>query len=309
MQANYQRRRFNTTSLNHPVRLFPGNQIVDVEDEPETKQESKDENSQSSQEAPESIGEEEPGFRPLVRDPNSGPDGGGSVRGNSNLESQSDCPGMPAAQPVENPVTDPGAVDGHLAQSATGRPDGHLTGSSLNTEVTISNARQIPAAQPVENLVTDPGAVDGLMIPKVDFDQFDQSTGWNELWRLEKDGNNYRWRLRFVTQRVSRSAGKLTAKLARKLKDRPGKGRHQASRQDAARLQRRAESASVSLRASAERRAEGQKLSAGNKGRTAGSNDPVVQHEQVPGLQGLAQRNGMSGLSVDEWPEEIELKA
>jgi hypothetical protein len=89
-------------------------------------------------------------------------------------------------------------------------------------------------------------------------EQFDQSTGLEELWRIEKDGENrYRWRLRFAAGRPGRPGGKITPAIRRKLKKRPGKGRHAESREVAARFRDRAEYLAEQLRKVSELRVKG----------------------------------------------------
>jgi hypothetical protein len=146
------------------------------------------------------------------------------------------------------------------------------------------NTRQIPGEIPgqmpnVELMTGDGG--------------FDQSTGWEDLWRIEKDGNNYRWRLRFTTDRRSRPGGKITPAIRRKLKRRPGKGRHLASRKVAERLRRRAELVAERIRASDLRGALGKDDATRVNGRkNARPHDSALEREQMPGLREL-----------DNWPE------
>jgi hypothetical protein len=60
---------------------------------------------------------------------------------------------------------------------------------------------------------------------------------WSELWRLEKDGRGgFRYVLRFVTPKLWRNGGPITGDVAVKLESRPGKGRHQQSRDEKRRL-------------------------------------------------------------------------
>jgi hypothetical protein len=125
-------------------------------------------------------------------------------------------------------------------------------------------------------------------------EQFDQSTGWEDLWRIEKDGETrYRWRLRFTADRRGRPGGKITPAIRRKLKRRPGKGRHGASRREADRLRDRAEYLAEQLRKVSELRAKGKNHSAGNDGRAnARAGDPDAQREQMPDVREL-----------DRWPD------
>jgi len=129
-------------------------------------------------------------------------------------------------------------------------------------------------------------------------EQFDQSTGWDELWRIEQDGESrYRWRLRFSAGRRSRPGGKITAAIRRRLKRRPGKGRHGDSRRDAERFRDRAEYLAEQLRKVSELRAKGKNLSAGDDGRSnARAGDSDAQHRQVPDVRELDSWTGVSDL-------------
>jgi hypothetical protein len=213
--------------------------------------------------------------------------------------------GKPVSRPVENPVIDPTKLDGHFSGQVDGQKsgiwNGHLTGSPLETEFTDSNTRQIPGHRPVENPLVNPSKLDGLdtpELPGLNFNELDQSTGWDELWRLEKDGNNYRWRLRFTPERVSRGAGKVGADIRRRLGQRPGKGRHQASRQDAERLKWRAEFTAVGLRTMPKRRIVGQNDTSTDAGRNPGTHNPDIKHEQVSDVSGMAQWEDMPDLPI-----------
>jgi hypothetical protein len=68
----------------------------------------------------------------------------------------------------------------------------------------------------------------------------DTSSIWGKLWRLERNGAYYKWRLAFTPERCSRSGGKLTPEIVRALQSRPGHGRHAASRENAELLRKRA---------------------------------------------------------------------
>jgi hypothetical protein len=120
-------------------------------------------------------------------------------------------------------------------------------------------------------------------------EQFDQSTGWEDLWRIEKDGETrYRWRIRFTADRRGRPGGKITPAIRRKLRRRPGKGRHGDSRREAERLRDRAEYLAEQLRKVSERRAKGQGYTDPvDKRRNARAGDPDAQREQMPDVREL----------------------
>src|SRR5215813_11205200 len=91
---------------------------------------------------------------------------------------------------------------------------------------------------------------------------FEKPTIWADLWRMERDGNRYRWRLRFASQRCSRSGGDLTPGILRLLRRTPGKGRHAESREKAELLRNRS---------------------------TYLASLPTLEREQTPGLRELEQ--------------------
>jgi hypothetical protein len=120
-------------------------------------------------------------------------------------------------------------------------------------------------------------------------EQFDQSTGWEDLWRIEKDGETrYRWRLRFTADRRGRPGGKITPTIRRKLRRRPGKGRHGDSRREAERLRDRAKYLAEQLRKVSELRAKGAGYTDPvDKRRNARAGDPDAQREQMPDVREL----------------------
>jgi hypothetical protein len=124
--------------------------------------------------------------------------------------------------------------------------------------------------------------------------EFDQASGWDDLWRIEKDGENrYRWRLRFTTDRRSRPGGRITPAIRRKIKRRPGKGRHGDSRRAAERFRRRAELIAERLRAGDQGRAFGKSDAAAGGGRpNTRAHDSDLEREQMPAVREL-----------DKWPE------
>ncbi len=77
---------------------------------------------------------------------------------------------------------------------------------------------------------------------------FARPTGWGKLWRIERNGNYYIYRLRFVDsaetpkeyQRITWRGGKITPQIEAKFKQRKGRGRHADSRTDADRFRGRA---------------------------------------------------------------------
>jgi len=171
-------------------------------------------------------------------------------------------------------------------------------GNKSNARMEVRASKRDAAPNTRGNAQQAPRVFDALenQIPGQMPEQFDLATGWEDLWRIEKDGETrYRWRLRFTADRRGRPGGKITPEIRRKLKKRPGKGRHADSRQAAERLRRRAGLIAERLRASDRRR------DVGKSNRTDGDDrrspntridNPPLEREQMPGLREL-----------DNWPE------
>lgn len=70
---------------------------------------------------------------------------------------------------------------------------------------------------------------------------------WGKLWRIEKNGRYYVYRLRFHPDRITKPGGKITAAIEAKCHNRKGKGRHKESREEATRLRSRAFDIAVRL--------------------------------------------------------------
>lgn len=111
--------------------------------------------------------------------------------------------------------------------------------------------RQIPntkAESPSQMPYTTNATTESL--EDVDFSvvAFARPTGWGKLWRIERNGNYYIYRLRFVDsaetpkeyQRITWRGGKITPQIEAKFKQRKGRGRHADSRTDADRFRGRA---------------------------------------------------------------------
>jgi hypothetical protein len=96
-----------------------------------------------------------------------------------------------------------------------------------------------------------------------------QPTGWGQLWRIERNGENYyRYALRFLDsaevpkdlKKTRRQGGKITPQIEVKLANRRGRGRHADTRLDAARLRSRAINLAERIRSSATGRTTGDNL-------------------------------------------------
>lgn len=170
-----------------------------------------------------------------------------------------------------------------MAESSNARtPESQIPESAqvLSPEQ-IPNARQIPEANARQIPESDDDDLSGFwnQIPETaDFDQPDLERA--ELWRLEKDGNYCRWRLRFTKERCSRPGGQITDAIAQILADRPGKGRHAEGREDSERLRREAEHYANRLRTSTRGRPAGTKPKQGRK-----DADRFTRRRQMPELQ------------------------
>lgn len=172
---------------------------------------------------------------------------------------------------------------------------------SVDTSTYKPNARQIPGKYPASARTVE--VVDWGQMPVVeainDRESFDSSSGYEDLWRLEKDGPNYRWRLRFVPGKVSRKGGRINANVRRLLSNRPGKGRHAKSRGDADRLRRRAEFAAIGIRSGSQRRLTGKDQPSSDTGRAiARPNDSDIGSEQMREVSELDQWENMPDLPV-----------
>jgi hypothetical protein len=163
------------------------------------------------------------------------------------------------------------------------------------------NTRGLLAEKPGKSPDEDSGLLDQMPETETltDFENLDQSAGWDDLWRIEKDGANYKWRLRFGSTRPTRPGGRITPEIRKRLKARPGKGRHAGSRADAERLGRRAELAAIGLRPGAKSGPKGQVNPTNDEGRAnARADHSDSERVQMPGMPELDQWNNMPDLPV-----------
>lgn len=171
---------------------------------------------------------------------------------------------------------------------------GDLDGGQMLTANPRAGSGQIPAQIPVQipTLKTN----DLAQIPADDFDlagiwenesepQIPTDDPWAELWRAEKDGRgNYRFALRFVKRRIYEKGGPLTPAVERWLEaSRRGRGRHDASRNDADRLRGFAEHLAAN-RGNAATRGNGRSGATDSPGPGAWS----AQRSDLSGVPGLA---------------------
>lgn len=155
-----------------------------------------------------------------------------------------------------------------------------------------------------------PQAANAPNAPNVTFENTDfaRPTGWGKLWRMERNGVYYRYRLRFTNsgetpqefQRVTRQGGKISPKIERALSKRPGKGRHEVSRVEAGRFRSRAVDLASRIRSGVGRRGKG------NAG-AVGSNrnwNPMPDSDRDLGRRDMPQLPGVDG--ADDLPSVRE---
>jgi len=82
------------------------------------------------------------------------------------------------------------------------------------------------------------------------------TTDRSDLWRLEKNGNRWRWRLRFIASKPSQNFTGETNELSELISTRPGKGRHGHIRSESETLKREAQYIADSLPAGNRSRAD-----------------------------------------------------
>jgi hypothetical protein len=142
--------------------------------------------------------------------------------------------------------------------------------------------------------------------------EFARPTGWSKLWRLERNGLYFKYRLRFTNakdtpqeiRRVTRQGGKISPKIERALKKRPGHGRHATSRVEASRFRSRAIDLAGRIRSSAKRG------SAGEVGEFAAERrrdipqahpDRNLGRVDMHGLPGVDNSDDMPGVREPDW--------
>jgi len=174
-------------------------------------------------------------------------------------------------------------------------------GAIANTPKIVGEIPQMPQTSNAPNA------------PNVTFENtgFAQSTGWGKLWRLERNGIYFRYKLRFTDskdtpqecRKVTRQGGKITPKIARTLAKRSGKGRHAASRVEAGRLRSRALNLASRIRSGARRGIESEAIpdapERGNPRATDLHRD--LGRKDMPGLPGLDGTNEMPSVHETDW--------
>jgi hypothetical protein len=152
-----------------------------------------------------------------------------------------------------------------------------------------------------------PQAANAPNAPNVTFEntEFARPTGWGKLWRMERNGVYFRYRLRFTNsgetpqefQRVTRQGGKISPKIERALSKRPGKGRHEVSRIEAGRFRSRALDIAGRIRSGAGRgNASKSETYRGDPDTPALPSDPSLVRGHMPQLPGVDGADEMPGV-------------
>lgn len=193
---------------------------------------------------------------------------------------------------------------------------GDLSGGAVVGEVKIGAfevRKKPPNAPKISGQMPQiPQAANAPNAPMVNFENgtFAKPTGWSKLWRLERNGIYFKFRLRFTNsretpqeiQRVTRQGGKISPKIERALRKRPGKGRHEASRVEAGRFRSRAIDLASRIRSSS-RRGDGGELETDR----SRSRAPAVPHNsslvrgnmpQLPSVDGASE---LPGVRESDW--------
>lgn len=186
-------------------------------------------------------------------------DSGASVADNSGGDRSSGGLGLPEGEPAK-----PKHAGGQSVE--TGEP---VSGQMPQTTASLRNAKQAAfvadgkyqrSQMPELSNATNATNATTESLESVDFSSvaFAQPTGWGKLWRIERNGNYFIYRLRFVDskdtpaeyRRITRKGGRLTPRIEAKLQERKGRGRHAESRTDADRFRGRAFDLAKRIRAS-----------------------------------------------------------
>jgi len=139
---------------------------------------------------------------------------------------------------------------------------------------------------------------------------FAKPTGWSKLWRLERNGKYFKFRLRFTNtkdtppeiQRVTRQGGRISPKIERALSLRPGKGRHEASRVEAGRFRSRAINLAGRIRSSSGRGADSEIGGISPNGTNAPKNpDRDLGRRDMPQLPGVDGAGELPGVRESDW--------
>lgn len=165
-----------------------------------------------------------------------------------------------------------------------------------------ANAPNIVGEMPqIPQLANAPNAP----VATLDNTEFARPSGWGKLWRMERNGVYFKYRLRFTDanstpqefKRVTRQGGRISPKIERALKKRPGKGRHEASRVEAGRFRSRAIDLASRIRSSTGRGADSEiGVFAGGRGSAHANPDRDLGRSdmhRLPGVDGTTEMPGV----------------
>jgi hypothetical protein len=169
------------------------------------------------------------------------------------------------------------------------------------------------APKKLEQMPQIPQMANAPNAPRVTLEnaEFAKSTGWGKLWRIERNGIYFRYKLRFTDakdtpqefRKVTRQGGKITPKIEAVLRKRPGHGRHAASRLEAGRFRGRALDLASRIRSSAGRGVDGEVGAfATERGNPASQDiDRGLGRGDMPQLPGVDGTGEMPGVRKSDW--------
>jgi hypothetical protein len=204
-----------------------------------------------------------------------------------------------------------GRIDNQDSGSWNDLGDSDLAAGGQVDDVIAANAPKILAQMPqIPQTANAPNAP----IVTLENTEFAQPTGWGNLWRMERNGLYFKFKLRFTDakdtpkelQKVTRQGGKITPKIERGLRRRPGKGRHEESRLEASRFRSRALDLASRIRSSSGRGAQDQDSVFSDERRSLQRSGEYRGHNKEKNHDGDSGRSHMPQLpsldNADELP-------
>ena len=170
-------------------------------------------------------------------------------------------------------------------------------------KITSPNAPKMAGQMPLANAPNAPTV-------SVENVEFAKPSGWSKLWRMERNGKYFKFKLRFTDtkdtprelQKVIRQGGKITPKIESALAKRPGKGNHAASRVEAGRFRSRAIDLAGRIRSSSRRGIE-REVGAfeGRPDHAAPDLNRDLERGHMPQLPGMDGADDMPGVRESDW--------
>ena len=190
--------------------------------------------------------------RPADHNPGGGSGRGADLGGTESGQPASD--GERKGVDVGDLARDDGAVSGEMPYTTASLRTEKMAAFVADERYGKANATmQMPQMPNATNATTE-------SVENVDFSsvEYAKPTGWGKLWRIERNGNYFIYRLRFVDsadtpkeyRRITRKGGRITPQIEAKFNERKGRGRHAESRTDADRFRSRAFDLAKRIRAS-----------------------------------------------------------